>query len=424
MSDTESDDEFLSADEGEFEGGGTKTAIKEEEVDEIMDLLMNKESKNKPQSATQEKDEENIINEDENKSTIKEPEIEQNTSKENKLEDFEETNESNNEDKIEPTKEKELKITDNEKSLEDIIATEYQSGDNMTKQEIFSEKSHDVESSNGEIPNEQNSVKLIKENEIQTVCQSASKSPEVDSSNKKTLDQQNDVKVTEENEIQHSVGSPEISVSSSGDDTSKNESEETLINTEAEIQTPDNDDKQSSELPIVVDQSINSDLEKVDGKESNLDESKILQEQEVTEEHQKDSPPVQYEATETQNDDDEIEAGENLNDLDLDETEDEIPLEIAKEDNSETIEKEKLASTEVEVTEENSVEDGPKSIENASDNQELVQNQGDQNEVAEEQNQADTNLVEDKNTEHGDGWDDWGNEGDGDILESKEEQNK
>jgi len=99
-------------------------------------------------------------------------------------------------------------------------------------------------------------------------------------------------------------------------------------------------------------------------------------------------------------------------------------LEIAKEDNSETIEKEKLASTEVEVTEENSVEDGPKSIENASDNQELVQNQGDQNEVAEEQNQADTNLVEDKNTEHGDGWDDWGNEGDGDILESKEEQNK
>eukprot|EP00111_Clytia_hemisphaerica_P018752 TCONS_00055461-protein len=43
MSDNESDDEFLSADEGEYEDGKGKTSIDEDEVDEIMDLLMNKE---------------------------------------------------------------------------------------------------------------------------------------------------------------------------------------------------------------------------------------------------------------------------------------------------------------------------------------------------------------------------------------------
>ena len=41
MSDSESDDEFLSADEGDLEDGDKKIAIDEEEVDEIMDMLMN-----------------------------------------------------------------------------------------------------------------------------------------------------------------------------------------------------------------------------------------------------------------------------------------------------------------------------------------------------------------------------------------------
>lgn len=49
MSDTESDDEFLSADEGDFEDGDKRVAIDEEEVDEIMDMLMNNQNiKNHP----------------------------------------------------------------------------------------------------------------------------------------------------------------------------------------------------------------------------------------------------------------------------------------------------------------------------------------------------------------------------------------
>ena len=41
MSDSESDEEFLSADEGDYEDGAKTTVIDEEEVDEIMDILMN-----------------------------------------------------------------------------------------------------------------------------------------------------------------------------------------------------------------------------------------------------------------------------------------------------------------------------------------------------------------------------------------------
>lgn len=45
MSDTESDDEFLSADEGENENSSSKNILQEEEVDEIMGMLMNNEQK-------------------------------------------------------------------------------------------------------------------------------------------------------------------------------------------------------------------------------------------------------------------------------------------------------------------------------------------------------------------------------------------